>query len=220
MMHCRQAQQQLEQLKPENEPDLLAHLRRCHDCREYAEDLRVARLLRTMPAPEPEAGFESRVLRTAISQSRGVPQGANAVGWKLATAASLLLAIFLALPRQAPTPAEPVGQLAGTVSPGVMPVTLALKSGRDLAGAKIRVVMPEHLEVDGFENQRDLQWRTDLKAGANRLTLPIRQRNDRGNDVILIEIEHEGARREFRVPVPGGNGAVLQGQDAQGMQKI
>ncbi|WP_237059240.1 hypothetical protein [Microbulbifer sediminum] len=219
-MDCRLAQQQLEQLKPENEPGLLLHLRRCGDCREYAEDLRIARLLRSMPAPEPTAGFESRVLDGAIRQSRPARLVGNATGWKLATAASLLLAVFLALPRQSPAPAGPVGQLAETARPDVVPVTLALNSGRALAGAKIRVVMPEHLEVRGFENQRDLQWRTDLKAGANRLTLPVQQRTGRVNDVILIEIEHDGARREFRVPVPDGNGAEVRGQDAQGMQTI
>ncbi|SDK56040.1 hypothetical protein [Microbulbifer yueqingensis] len=215
-MECKLAQAQLEQLKPSNEPELLAHLRKCGECRDFAEDLRILRLLRSLPAPEPTPGFEERVLRAASAGDEVARRVPSAIGWKLATAASLLLAVILALPE--PGPVEPVPGLAQAVTAAVIPVTLALNSGRDLAGARIRVVMPEHLQLQGFENQRDLQWHTDLKAGANRLTLPVQRRSRSGVETILIEIEHNGARREFRVPVRGGINA--QGGAEEKVQTI
>lgn len=202
-MECKLAQAQLEQLKPSNEPELLAHLRECGGCRDFAEDLRILRLLRSMPAPEPSAGFEQRVLQAATAGAARRTRGAT--GWKLATAASLLLAIGLALP--GPGPDDPVPAQVQAAIGEVMPVTLAVQSARDLAGARIRVVMPEQAQLQGFENRRDLQWYTDLKAGANRLTLPVQRRAGGDEGTILIEIEHNGARREFRVSVPGGANA-------------
>lgn len=64
----------------------------------------------------------------------------------------------------------------------------------------ISVSLPEGLALDGYGDQRELRWRANLDAGANRLTLPVRVRNERRTE-ILIRIEHQGAHKEFYVPV-------------------
>jgi hypothetical protein len=58
---------------------------------------------------------------------------------------------------------------------------------------------------------RDLEWQANLNAGGNRLTLPVRLQGAEGGGEILIEVEHEGARKTFRVPVqsrPAGGAAT------------
>lgn len=201
-MNCDRAKQELELMRQQNGGSLLHHLRQCASCRDYAEELRVVRLLRSMPAPGPSEGFENRVLQSAVSQSqsRSEPQ-ARLRGWQLATAASLLLAVMMTVPRwQSPQPSAP--QAAST-----LPVSVSLDSARPLEGAVIRVSLPPQLALDGYPGVRDLEWRANLNAGGNRLTLPVQLQGAESGGEIRIEVEHRGARKVFRVPVrqqPGG----------------
>lgn len=196
-MDCNQAKRELELLREQNSAALLAHLRSCADCRDHAEELRVVRLLRTMPAPEPAEGFEQRVL-AAVLPARREPSGARLRGWQLATAASLLLAVLAALPRWQ-QPAAPAPEAVAA-----LPVSVSLDTPRSLPGATIQVSLPPNLALEGYGDARQLQWRADLNAGTNRLTLPVRTRQAAGAAEILIRVEHHGAHREFRVPVQLG----------------
>lgn len=196
-MNCNQARRELELMREQNSADLLAHLRRCADCREGAEDLRIARLLRTMPAPEPAEDFERRALAAALPQSRE-PSRSRVRGWQLATTASLLLAVLAVLPRWQ-QPAAPAPEAVAA-----LPVSVSLDTPRSLSGATIQVSLPPNLALEGYGDARQLQWQADLNAGTNRLTLPVQRRETGGEAEIVIRIEHEGARREFRVPVRVG----------------
>ncbi|WP_288132062.1 hypothetical protein [Microbulbifer sp.] len=216
-MNCCQARRELELMQRENNGALLKHLHRCSDCREYAEELRLLNLLRTMPAPEPGEHFETRVLNAALPNQRNRDR-ARVRRWQLATAASLLLAVFAALPQwQSSTPATEMVNVASAES-ATLPVNVSVDTARAIQGAMISVSLPENLALEGYGDQRELRWRTDLNAGANRLTLPVRVRNGQRTQ-ILIRIEHNGARKEFYVPVdlPSGAGmpeALLEPQRA------
>ncbi|WP_323845834.1 hypothetical protein [Microbulbifer magnicolonia] len=193
-MDCNQAKRELELLREQNSSALLIHLRKCSGCRDHAEELRVVRLLRSMPAPEPAEDFEERVLAAALPKQPEISPS-RLRGWQLATAASLLLAVLVALPRwQQPAPATPPALAA-------LPVSVAVDTPRTLRGATIRVSLPPNLELEGYGGSRELQWQADLNAGSNRLTLPVRLREAGGAAEIMIYIEHGGAHREFRVPV-------------------
>ncbi|WP_078083593.1 hypothetical protein [Microbulbifer mangrovi] len=207
-MNCCQARHELELMQRENNRALLKHLHRCGECREYAEELRLVNLLRTMPAPEPSAQFEARVLEAALPTSckKSRNQDRTRVRtWQFATAASLLLAVFAALPHwQSSAPAmdiasgEAVAADSGMQAP--LAVNVSVDTARAMEGAMISVSLPEGLALDGYGDQRELRWRANLDAGANRLTLPVRVRNERRTE-ILIRIEHQGAHKEFYVPV-------------------
>lgn len=196
-MECNQARRELELMRAQNSGALLIHLRQCGDCREHAEDLRVVRLLRTMPAPEPEEGFEQRVLAGVLPERRGESRS-RVRGWQLATAASLLLAVLASLPRWQ----QPMSPAPRTVA--ALPVSVSLDTPRTLQGATIRVSLPSNLVLEGYGDTRELQWQADLNAGSNRLTLPVRLREPAETAEVLIRIEHGGAHREFRVPVQVG----------------
>ena len=191
-MNCCQARRELELMQRENNGALLRHLHRCGECRDYAEELRLVNLLRTLPAPEPSDYFEERVLNAALPRRRKAAH-ASLRKWQLATAASLLVAVLAAVPnwRQ---PAEVV------VPEAVLPVGLSLDTPQALQGAMISVSLPDNLVLDGYGDTRELQWRADLNAGTNRLTLPVRARSQ-SSAQILIRVEHNGAERQFTIPV-------------------
>lgn len=199
-MNCSESRRELDLMREANSGALLAHLRSCVECRDYAEELRISRLLRTLPAPEPDADFERRVLAAALPQRPEVAKR-TLRGWQLATAASLLLAIFLALPRGQQT--VPAVESASAVA---LPVSVSVDTPRALPGALIRVSLPDSVRLDGYGDVHELQWHTDLRAGSNRLTLPVRSRETTEGAEILIQVEHNGAHREFRVPIHFGDG--------------
>lgn len=192
-MNCCQARRELELMQRENNGALLRHLHRCSECRDYAEELRLVNLLRTMPAPEPSDYFEERMLNAALPKRRKAVH-TSLRKWQLATAASLLVAVLAAVPNwrsPAPQPLE---------SSVALPVSLSLDTPRALQGAVISVSLPDNLALEGYGDTRELQWQADLNAGTNRLTLPVRARTQ-SSAQILIRVEHNGAQRQFTIPV-------------------
>lgn len=79
-------------------------------------------------------------------------------------------------------------------------VNIAVDTPSPLADAEIRVVLTGAIELDGFANQRELRWRTNLDAGANQLTLPIIATGTGGGQ-LLVEVHHGQKRRTFVVDV-------------------
>ncbi len=208
-MNCSESRRELDLMRESNSSALLGHLRRCVECRDYAEELRISRLLSTLPAPEPDADFEHRVLAAALPRRQGAGHRALR-GWQLATAASLLLAVFLALPSKPQVVPE-----AQPVNVAVQPLSVSLDSVRALPGTLIQVSLPDNVQLDGYGDARELQWHTDLRAGANRLTLPVRALSSAEGAEILIRLEHDGSQKEFRVPVQFGTGKAAQGDAPQ-----
>ncbi|MFC6634161.1 hypothetical protein [Microbulbifer taiwanensis] len=189
--------------------------------REFAqdEDARLVALLRTLPAPEPGAGFEDRLLEKAMraarhtqpSARRRQPAGWARWGWQLATAASLLLAILATAPHWSDVFYPPVAQpLARHDSATVRPVHILVQSPRQMSGATIRVTLPANVGLDGYTDIQTLQWQADISAGENRLSLPVKVGSAGVGSEILIEIEYQGARKVLHLPVTpaSGTGAV------------
>lgn len=225
-MECADIKLQLEaqrELQPRS--DLLAaHLRQCPECRGFAEDLKLRRLLRSMPLREADADFDKRVLQAALNtqaghesyashessaSSRGRPQ----LAW-LAVAASLVVAVLIGLQWQGVPSSDELLDLAEAPLQVQMdqlePVQLMLNSERSLQAVTVIVDLPAHLALEGYGDQQRLQWTANLNAGANKLVLPVQFREDvmkatgtgdLAMDEIVIQVEHEGLRKEFRVPV-------------------
>lgn len=219
-MNCCQARRELDLMQRENNSALLRHLHRCRECREYAEELRLVNLLRTMPAPPPSEYFEERVLNAALPKRSSSALG-NVRKWQLATAASVLFAVVAALPHWQPAAPAPEAAAIQAAVPATLPLRVSVDAARAMEGAVISVSLPENLALEGYGDQRELRWRTNLDAGANQLTLPVRARSGQRNE-ILIRIEHEGARKEFYVPVdfPAGGGSPGKQGAAPGPQTI
>jgi|GEM_PF-931059 len=212
MMQCSQIRQQLETMTAAapREDALVAHLQQCPECRDYAEELHLRRLLSTLPLREPSTGFEARVLEVALNARRNPPGLHARRGWWLATAASVVLAVLLTLQFQPQVSGpQPVADLLqAEQTPQLQPVSVLLNSARPLKDATITVILPSHLALEGYQDSQQLQWQVNLSAGGNKLMLPLRLRQDENGQIqigeIAINLEHDGLRKQFRVPVRHG----------------
>ncbi len=163
--------------------------------------------LRQMPAPEPRAGFVERALARAAAQDRAAQAGlpgrlrSFATRWETwagaalggAVAATLTMLILL----------RPVDT---TVSPRALALTLhesrnvdvLIDSERELKGATIRIAASGSITLDGFDDERQVDWQADLERGSNLLSLPVVARSA-GRGRLVAVIEHEGRTRQVAI---------------------
>lgn len=163
-----------------------------------AEILR--RALERIPAPEPRPEFIDRAFAKATG-SASPPRSRLAhlasrwetwIGAGAGAAVAIVLMLML-LPPMA------------TREPGI---TLALNEMRDidvlidseraLDGATIRIVATGSVVLDGFENERQIDWQTHLAKGSNMLSLPVVARSTGAGQLVAV-IEHEGRTRQVTV---------------------
>ncbi|WP_139169548.1 hypothetical protein [Microbulbifer yueqingensis] len=178
---------------------------RCSACSELEADVELLQALRGMPVPAPGDGFEARMLAGAL-QARVAP-GFRPLRWPLAAAAILLLGLSFAVSVLTQW-GRPAGELlADEQSPGLVPrpIHIQLDSPRQLLGATIRLRLPANAILQGYRARRVLEWQADIPAGGNRLSLPLLVPAD-AEGTILLEVEHGGARKALRLPLPSAPG--------------
>ncbi len=192
----------------------MEHLVDCESCRDAQLAAGLLRVERARPVPPPRPGAFERAIAAATRGARPVPPSrvdarprsgfwaGLAVGsGTMAAAAALAWAVLVA--RDAPT----LPQIEAATTPQVTlalyephDVNIAVDTPSPLTDAEIRVVLTGAIELDGFKNQRELRWRTNLDAGANQLTLPIIATGSGGGQ-LLVEVQHGQKRRTFVVDV-------------------
>ena len=165
--------------------------------------------LRQMPAPEPRAGFVERALARAAAHQREVQAGLPGhlrrfatrwetwVGAALGGAVAAALTAFILL--------RPV-DTALTVNPQPLALTLnetrnvevLIDSERELKGATIRIAATGSIALDGFDDERQIDWQADLDPGSNLLSLPVVARSA-GKGRLVAVIEHEGRTRQVAI---------------------
>jgi hypothetical protein len=175
--------------------------------------------LRRMPIPEPRAGFVDDVLAWAVRhpapharpepQRRGfthfVTRWETWMGAAMGAAAAASVAGFLMRsPADAVTAPAPGITLALNE---VRSVDVLVDSERDLRGATVRVAVSGGLSLEGFEDEREIRWQTDLERGRNVLTLPVIARSA-GAGRLVAHIEHEGRTRQVTVDLTVLNSKV------------
>ncbi|HEX7068264.1 MAG TPA: hypothetical protein VF295_08705 [Candidatus Limnocylindria bacterium] len=194
--------------------EAMEHLVECESCRDAQLAAGMLRAERGRPIPPPPPGALERAIAAATRAARPVPPpparaplrngfwAGLAVG-SGAMAAAAAIAWALLVPGYTPT----IPELEAATTPQVTlalyephDVNIAVDTPSPLADAEIRVVLTGAIELDGFANQRELRWRTNLDAGANQLTLPIIATGTGGGQ-LLVEVHHGQKRRTFVVDV-------------------
>lgn len=194
----------------------MEHLAECESCRDAQLAAGMLRAERSRHVPPPSPGAFERAIAAAtrgaayerpaavqVPRRRGflaglaVGSGAMAVAAALAWAA-LVLGVADPGAEQAPA-TTPLVTLA-LYEP--QDVSIAVDTPSPLMDAEITVVLTGALELEGFDDQRELRWRTNLDAGANQLTLPVIATGTGGGQ-LLVEVQHRQKRRTFIVDVRG-----------------
>ncbi|HUD96937.1 MAG TPA: hypothetical protein VMO24_05295 [Woeseiaceae bacterium] len=75
---------------------------------------------------------------------------------------------------------------------------LAIETDRPLEGARISILLAGGVELEGYGVQRELSWTSDLKAGVNRLSLPI-VAVDRDGGRVVVRLSHPESEQIFVV---------------------
>jgi hypothetical protein len=163
--------------------------------------------LRRMPTPEPRPGFVERALARAAARQQA-PQAATLPGrlrrfatrWETWAGAALggavAAALMLVLLRTVDT-TDSRQPLALTLHEA-RNVDVLIDSDRELKGATIRVAASGSIVLDGFDDERQIDWQADLERGANLLSLPVVARAA-GKGRLVAVIEHEGRTRQVAI---------------------
>ncbi|HEY0941026.1 MAG TPA: hypothetical protein VGE08_13070 [Steroidobacter sp.] len=158
------------------------------------------RALQRIPAPEPRPGFVDRALAKATAQA-APPRNRLAhlasrwetwIGAALGGAIATVITLVLVLPTQ-PKPPGITLTLNETRD-----IDVLIDSERALDDATIRIVASGSVALDGFENEREIDWQTNLAQGSNMLSLPVVARS-KGAGKLVAVIEHEGRTRRVTV---------------------
>lgn len=176
-----------------------AHLATCPDCRAAALALDGLRQLRSQAPVEPPAGLFERIMgRSQQPAGQSAPRSRFWLGAGVgaAVAASVMVALLTTGVLSGVSP-PPAGETALRVSLGEpRDVNIAIDMDHDLEAAEITVVLSGGIELDGYAGRRELSWTTDLKAGTNRLTLPIVAVGE-GGGRLMVRVGHGDKERRF-----------------------
>lgn len=178
------------------------HLEQCKACHSYATDVKLARLLSSMPVPAPSGSFQARIDATVAGAATPAHGPQHRRRLPLALAATVLIAfgagIMTAVLRPVPVADHSSGpSLTLRVQPGkTRVVDVSVNSPRRLENATITLTLDRNIVLDGHPSVHKLRWQTAIAAGENRISLPLALRQP-GNGSVTIVITAHGMRRSL-----------------------
>lgn len=184
--------------------DCRRHIARCEACSDAMRGAEALASLKSRDTESPPADLFAAVtarLPTSAGQHRDGRRFWMGTGFGGAVAASLFaLALatgWVELPVR--TPATASGEfIVALDEPRNMHV--AIETDQALANATITVILAGNIELDGYAGQRELTWNSDLAAGVNRLTLPVRAIDPAGGRLV-VRLRHPESEQVFVVDV-------------------
>ena len=157
----------------ESDADLVSdHLRQCEKCdHRYHEVKALIYPLQSLKVPAMSARFADSAIARAIEantnrSSRLLRQVAGGI------AASFILLFVLTFVAFDSNPVKPASPIV-LIEDEIKTVKLAIESARAVDGIKMTIDLSDNLEVSGYENLRQISWRTRLEKGTNVISLPI-----------------------------------------------
>lgn len=189
----------------EPETALLAeHVASCDSCRLSVErEWRLRGLLRDYPVPAPDAAFFEQVIAKAVHVSSMRKRKRRIMtGFSGAIAAGVIAWLIGGMWLTTADFPEPAGTIAGVTMSLEVPRTINLifSSASELDDAVLTVSLPPGLEIEGLAGQREITWKTSLRAGKNILPLTLIATTPHGGE-LLARLEHDNRDRTFRIHV-------------------
>jgi hypothetical protein len=182
------------ELEPSAEDACRQHAAQCAACDDLLTGTRALLKLGDRAVDAAPPGLSASLVAGAVPpaapalRERRFWQGAGA-GAGLAAALAILLFNWQQPDTAVPAPASEVAEVVVAVDQQRL-LDLAIETDRPLDDARITIELTGGVELDGYGFQRIVAWNTDLKAGINRLSLPV------------IAVDPEGGRLVVRLSHP------------------
>lgn len=209
-MNCSEVKQQLnssqESDKLASNSAILDHLKDCESCKDYAEELRLTRLLATMPVPPASEGFADRALAQAWETAHGKAQSKpknRPPAWAGLAASALLAAVLVTQwigPNSTNNPTQSGDTLVQLIPNTTRPVQVRMVSKEALPNATITVQLSGDVSLDGYPGQQSLSWQAPIEIGNNQMALPVRL-NGNTSGTINIEVRSGNATKHMQLSV-------------------
>ena len=170
------------------------------------EERELLELMKDYPMPEATTGFYDEALVTAAQEGRRRQKRRWVMtGFGSAVAAGLaIFVVAMMLNSTADIPAVD-DSIPGVTIALAEPqtVNLVFASADALDTAKLTVMLPAGIELEGFPGQREISWETSLAEGRNLLPLNLIAVSPVGGE-LLARLEHDDRDRTFRLQVNVG----------------
>jgi len=178
------------------------HVSGCEECQQHLRASRkLAVNLLTMDIPEPSAGFENRVMNNLDTVSNTKPGHWFVAGFGSAVAASILFVMVFFqssfFTQQSVPNVLDADAIVMTVKELKL-VSLVFNSPEAINAATISIELPEHVALKGYPNRKVLSWKTNLKSGANRLSLPLIAAQ-KMQGAVIAKLKQGDQVRDFRI---------------------
>jgi hypothetical protein len=201
-MNCDQVRTQFDQDAAADASAVFQHLRECRSCAAAHGDAMIERLLQARVSPDMPSGFADRAIATAVAGNARRRFGALGVSAVAASIAAVALTVAL----WSPGPVLDSGDMPTRAAyVAIVPyeqqlVQVLIEAGSARERATITIELAENLELDGFPNQRVIEWDAELLAGKNLLALPLRLK-DQAASFVNVSLRLGDERKAVRVSV-------------------
>lgn len=173
------------------------------DQRALEEERQLLDLLKDYPMPQAtDAFYDEALVRAAREGTRRQRNRWVMTGFGGAVAAGIVVLLVSGLFFNAPETPSPGAAIPGVTMALAEPrtINLVFSSAQALDGARLTVLLPDGIELDGFPGQREISWETSLAQGKNLLPLKLIALTPTGGEV-LARLEHNDRNRTFRLQV-------------------
>jgi hypothetical protein len=210
IMHCADVEPMIEAyltVGAEPSADAIGHIRECELCRQRCADAALNRLLLSHSVPPPRPGFVDEVIRNAIDHHANETARRPQHLWMGALAASIIacaIAVGMLIDTNSNLwSTEPAARIALAPQQSKT-VRVLIDSIANRDHATITIALADNLELEGFPEDRIIEWETSLKEGKNLLALPLRLKNG-ANSHFEVAFTDGATRKQLRIDVTVDN---------------
>ncbi len=184
-----------------------SHLQVCAPCRAaYDEARELSSMLRNLPVVEAREGFFRDAMQVAREKNRpAASQGPWRRPFTGAIAASLVLMATVSLWQGGET-APTIANVEVALNQ-VKNLDLVFSSPTDIRDVSFTMTLSDNLALAKYPDRKQLEWKTDLKKGTNRLSLPVMALAE-GEGVIHAVMRDGKKEKVFRMVVRVGPSGI------------
>lgn len=191
------------------ELEMRRHAERCGACaRALSSATLMMEEVARERAPEPDQGFEARMLAAAKRGEQPSAKRSWAIpAWGGAVAAALVVGIFIGSEFSATQqPTDPVAQTSTAtvqevaVAGDQKTVRLAFTSKEAVDNVTLTLELPPNMELAPFPGRHRVSWKVNLKPGDNLLALPMNILFP-GEGTLVAHLDDGRKRKTFRTDI-------------------